>query len=136
LRPWSVTREYLSGPDGAIFVPVKSSSSKTSRVPDKIINEEMRFSQFPQLPPLAHEVGVIPRTLVPIEGDDLGQRARTAEFTRHRPRGQPAQNGDEHDHDLPHRSLRAPLRAARIGQETSGARPAWLNASAYLTFCW
>jgi hypothetical protein len=46
LRPFSVTRGYWPGPHVAIFVPVKSSLSKNSQVPDRMIIEEMLLSHL------------------------------------------------------------------------------------------
>jgi hypothetical protein len=47
LMPLSVTFGYRPGSNFAMLVPVKSSSSKNSQVPDRMTIEEMLFSHFP-----------------------------------------------------------------------------------------
>jgi hypothetical protein len=48
LRPLSVTLAYIPGPSLPIFVPLKSSSSKNSQVPERMIIAEMLLLHFPR----------------------------------------------------------------------------------------
>jgi hypothetical protein len=48
LMPLSVTLAYIPGPSVPMFVPLKSSSSKNSQVPERMISEEMLLPHFPR----------------------------------------------------------------------------------------
>jgi hypothetical protein len=75
-------------------------------------------------------MSVVPGKILAIEGNDLGQRTRTAELSRHHQGGQPQQL-----HDSTTISFRIglpPLQRThtRVGSEASDARPSWPASSA------
>jgi len=89
LRPLSVTRGYWPGPNVAILVPVKSSSSKNSQVPDSNDYRGDAIIPLAEPPHVAHEMGMVAGKIGAIGGDYLGLLTRPAELSRHDHRGQP-----------------------------------------------